>query len=502
MSFLFSSLGCLGTKEWRSAGFSEGEVRNQVLALKTELTNEINTYIASLDDVNKYAEAQKEIVRKQDMEYQRQIAEEVDYYFLKWDQLFRTKGKALLEEKARLEAEKKRAEEAKAAAVEADRKAAKEAAEKVAKEDSARAAAAAFVASKAVNDEPMEFSYYGVEEALQAGHLLKCEESAIKLEERRQQIYQEVAITNEKLRLGLSNECSCLDLLLIIASHAQKHESKIKMLTKTIAGRRIITKVDGLLGTFFDSSCPQSITVAIFAEKIVEQQDRSKQKAIFAHALVIVKVSAEVPLALDLVLCQLNRACIYMTPKYITYSKSVFGTKQAYLKAIGYKEAKGEIESEESYVSRVKSCMKLYGALVQTKVEGVENKHDLTDGWAWLGSFLKFLPANLYTANALLAFLDMAGFALYEQYKKDFISALEIIYRDFVVALKEQGQDAKLTSVITGIQTFIESQKFLEEPEGRTLQSRLLSRHFSPEHSKPSWSSLENRRVDSGILMY
>lgn len=74
----------------------------------------------------------------------------------------------------------------------------------------------------------------------------------------------------------------------------------------------------------------------------------------------------------------------------------------------------------------------------------------------------------------------MAGFALYEQYKNDFISALQIIYRDFVVALKEQGQDAKLTSVITGIQCYIESQKFLEEPEGKSLQSCLLSRQFSP----------------------
>lgn len=82
---------------------------------------------------------------------------------------------------ARLEAERKRAEEAKAAAVEADRKAAKEAAEKVAKEDSARAAAAAVVASAVaigrqtdassvvVNDGSRKFRPDGVKEVLQAG---------------------------------------------------------------------------------------------------------------------------------------------------------------------------------------------------------------------------------------------------------------------------------------------------------------------------------------------
>ena len=39
--------------------------------------------------------------------------------------------------------------------------------------------------------------------------------------------------------------------------------------------------------------------------------------------------------------------------------------KPAYLKAIGYQEQNGEIESKDSYLERVKCLMKLYGALVQ-----------------------------------------------------------------------------------------------------------------------------------------
>lgn len=35
-----------------------------------------------------------------------------------------------------------------------------------------------------------------------AGNILRCAESALKLEERRQQIYKEVAMKNEELRLG------------------------------------------------------------------------------------------------------------------------------------------------------------------------------------------------------------------------------------------------------------------------------------------------------------
>ncbi|KAG5522001.1 hypothetical protein RHGRI_034274 [Rhododendron griersonianum] len=218
-------------------------VRNQVLALETDLMDENKKFIYALDRVKKYTEARQEIERKQDMQYQREIAEALDNHLTAIQRDHEHKSqieerrirddaaieeakrreKALQEEKlrqekARLEAERKRAEEAKAAAVEADRKAAKEAAEKVAKEDSARAAAAAVVASAVaigrqtdassvvVNDGSRKFRPDGVKEVLQAGNILKCAESAIKLEERRQQIYKEVAIKNEELRLG-SNTC-------------------------------------------------------------------------------------------------------------------------------------------------------------------------------------------------------------------------------------------------------------------------------------------------------
>ncbi|PSS28548.1 hypothetical protein CEY00_Acc03361 [Actinidia chinensis var. chinensis] len=39
---------------------------------------------------------------------------------------------------------------------------------------------------------------------------------------------------------------------------------------------------------------------------------------------------------MDLILAKLNRACIYIVPKYISYSKSQFDTKEAHHKAIGY----------------------------------------------------------------------------------------------------------------------------------------------------------------------
>ncbi|XP_057493580.1 uncharacterized protein LOC130779063 isoform X2 [Actinidia eriantha] len=52
----------------------------------------------------------------------------------------------------------------------------------------------------------------------------------------------------------------------------------------------------------------------------------------------------KVPLAMDLILAKLNRACIYTVPKYISYSKSQFDTKEAHHKAIGYMKMTERLE--------------------------------------------------------------------------------------------------------------------------------------------------------------
>ena len=133
--------------------------------------------------------------------------------------------------------------------------------------------------------------------------------------------------------------------------------------------------------------------------------------------------------------------------RFLLLFQSQFDTKEAYHKAVGYNEEDGGIESEESYISRVESYMRLYGALVQvsplissvsmlilhvvihfcqsfcthfsliydrkfvfvqTEITGVQNTHGVREGWAWLARFLNALPANLYTAVALLAFLEVS----------------------------------------------------------------------------------------------
>lgn len=75
---------------------------------------------------------------------------------------------------------------------------------------------------------------------------------------------------------------------------------------------------------------------------------------------------------------------------------------------------------------------------------------------------------------------QLAGFALFKKYKSQFRKILDNIYDNFLNALKAR-EDSKLNLVIAEIQYYIEDKKFLEEPEGRTLQAPPLSSTLVPE---------------------
>ncbi|XP_009782982.1 mRNA export factor GLE1-like isoform X2 [Nicotiana tabacum] len=471
------------------------EMRDQLSALEAEFMDENEKLASTLERVERNIEAQREMNRKFDMQYQRKIAEALDDHLtaVQRDHEHRSqieerrirddaareeakrKEKALQEEKARQEMiraeakvqarlEAERVEKEKAAALEAERKAAKEAAAAVEKK-----------VSESLMNVPSEANKVSKEVTIHkhsAGNTIRVSENAQKLEEKRLMICSEIASQNEALG-SRSNKAY------------RKYEMEIARRIRTITGTKenVRVKADELIKLISDSTCPQSISIAMFAQKVVSlcvNPTGSFNSAVYAYGRVIVLVTSKVPLAMDVLIGELDKVCIYAVPKYIIYSETAFQTKEAYYKAIGYAEEDGKIESTDSYVDRLSAYMKLYGALVQTEVEGCQNLHGLREGWAWIARFLNVLPANLYTAAALQAFLEMAGFALHKRYKTQFRKMLDIIAKDFLTALKDRG-DAKLNKVIVNIRNYIESNQFLKEPEGWRLRSNLESHNFTPE---------------------
>ncbi|XP_037496784.1 protein GLE1 isoform X2 [Jatropha curcas] len=513
-SYLMDGVGVLeGALFERSQEHQLGvkeELRNQISALEIELMRESEKSDSASMRVEKYVDARRESDRKFDTQYQRKIAEALDNHLTAIQRDHELKSqieerrirndaaneeakrreKALQEERlrqerARAEAEAKRkVEEAKMAALEAERRAAKEAAEKEAAEASKRIAAVVSQGDVAGHDgnvssansslQSQEAGSNGSDKPKSAGDIMRAAKSARNLEQGRLQKLKMLDDENQSLRLSSKLGFS-------------GHEKHILRLMKQISGTKenVSAKSSELIKIFKNPACPQSISIVTFAEKVVSLCTSPAFPA-FACSHVVVLVISQVPHAMDILLAKLHKACVYTVPKYIAYSKSAFDSRVAYLKTIGYEEHDGKIESTEEYLQRLESYMRLYGALVQTEVQGVQNPHGPKEGWAWLARFLNTLPANKYTAVALKAFLQTAGFVLFRKYRSQFRKLLNIILKDFLKVLRE-SEDSELRPIIIEIQSYIEDNEFIQEPEGRSLQGSLLSKVMAPG-SQPSRS--------------
>ncbi|OMO71964.1 Glycoside hydrolase, family 1 [Corchorus olitorius] len=393
------------------------EIRDRISALETDLMNETEKSCSAQAKVEKYREARLEVERKIDVEYQRRIAQGLDNYLTAIQRDHELESQI---EERRITSDSAHEEKAK---VEAEAK----------------------------------------------PKLIMAAESGLKQERERLEKLKEwdIEIRNQ---LSVRYSSSNVDF-----GSTERH---IGRLIRQIRGTRdnVRRKASELINIFNNPQyCPQAISIGYFAKKVVSHCE-SPDNAAFACGYVIVLVTSQFPQAMDLVVAQLQRACIYIVPKHISYSNSsAFESREAYLKAIGYQEDQdGKIESSKDYLKRLESYMKLYGALVQTEVPGCPNFHGLEQGWAWLARFLNALPANIYTAVALNAFLQMAGFALFTNYKSQFIKLLNIVSGNFLNALRAQ-EDPELRPIMAEIQAYLEDKKFLQQPEGRTLQAYLLS---------------------------
>ena len=466
------------------------EIRNKISALETALLNESQNSISSLLRVEKYKETRQELDRKVDTQYQRQIAEALDNHLtaLQRDRELRSqieerkirndaayeeaKRKAALQEekqqqeKAKAEAESKlKAEEVKRAALEAERKAVMEAKTKAAAEAEKRAAVEAekkaLESSKSITTGlAQETSSLSNAETKESGYVYRAAPNALNLEHGRLQKLKELCERNLVIRSSSRQDYT-------------SYESHISRNIRQIRGIRdnVRSKASELVKLLNDHHCPQSFSVEIFVKKVVSSC-AVPGSAPFAIAYVIVLITSQVPHVMDILLAELHRACLYTVPKHMVYKKSIFQSKEAYFRSIGYREDDEKLETTENYLKRIESYMELYGALVQTEIPNIQNLHGLQEGWAWLARFLNSLPANQYTAVSLYAFLKMAGFALFKRYKSQFLKMLNVISDNFLVDLKSHN----VPEIVANIKAYIDDKQFLQVPEGRNLQSNTLSR--------------------------
>ncbi|VVA91179.1 unnamed protein product [Arabis nemorensis] len=449
------------------------DIRNQVSVVETEIMNEIETSRSAIARVQKYSETRKEVERKLDLQYQRKVAEALDTHLTAVQREHQIKSQLeerkirseeaqeearrrerahqeekLRQEKARAEAEmlaKIRAEEAKK---EVERKAAKEVAEKEVADR--KAAEQKLAEEKAVTERVAGSSV--TTNAQAGGKSIQAAESALTLEKHRLKKLEELEAMNQSLKSRSNQDFSSFE----------KHIARV---IKQIRGTQdnVSTKSNEIVKIFKDPRCPVSISIATFAKKMVSAQDP------FACSYVIVYVTSQFPEAMDILLAELHKACIYTVPKHIVNSQSAWDS--------------------DAY-ERLDSIMRLYGALVQTDIRGgnVRNIHGIEHGWAWFARFLNKISANnRATATALNAFLQTAGFGLHRRYKTQFLKVVNIVREHFLPKLRAKKDTSNLQSrIITDMTTYLDDKMYLKEPEGRSLKTSTLSAEFTAEIDQQS----------------
>ncbi|XP_010494974.1 PREDICTED: protein GLE1 [Camelina sativa] len=447
------------------------DIRNQVTVVEMEIMNEVETSRSALARVEKYSETRKEVERKLDLQYQRKVAEALDTHLtavqrehkiksqieerkIRSEEEARRRERAHQEErtrqeKARVEAEmlaKSRAEEAKK---EFERKAAKEVAEK--EEADRKAAEQKLAEEKAVIERLSVAGSSASSNAQAGGKSIQAAESALTLEKHRLKKLEELGAINQSLKSSSNKDFSSFE----------KHIARvIKQIT--VVKDNVSAKINEIVKIFKDPSCPVSISIAIFAKKMVSSGQNP-----FACSYVIVYVTSQFPQAMDILLAEFHKACIYTVPKHIVNSQTAWDS--------------------EAY-ERLSSIMRLYGALVQTDIRGgnATNIHGIEHGWAWLARFLNNISANnRVTATALNAFLQTAGFGLHQRYKSQFVKVVNVVREHFLQRLRAKKDTKDLQLIIAEIMAYLDDRMYLKEPEGRTMKASLLSTEITAELDHP-----------------
>ncbi|CAA7033835.1 unnamed protein product [Microthlaspi erraticum] len=265
----------------------------------------------------------------------------------------------------------------------------------------------------------------------------------------------DIALTMEKERLKKLEELQETNKLLKSGSNQEfsRFENRVKRVMKQISGteERVTANINDLLRIFNDPSCPVSISIATLAKKMVSSNGTLANP--YACSYVVVYVTSKFPQAMDVLLAEFHRACVYTIPRNDDDDTAIHSS---------------------DYYERIDSVMRLYGALVQTDVG--ENIHGIDHGWAWLARFLnKTQPHNKATATALNAFLRSAGFGLHRRYRCQFLKLMSVVREHFLAKLIAEKDDCSgLQTIVSDITAYLDDRMYLEEPQGRSMRKNHL----------------------------
>ena len=138
-----------------------------------------------------------------------------------------------------------------------------------------------------------------------------------------------------------------------------------------------------------------------------------------------------------------------------------------YLIACGYVFSKeNTLESEESYISRMRALIMIYGAIIQTNLSSC-HPHGLKHAWQWLSNILNTPPRPVITAAVLHAFISVTAHKLYIVYKKQFAKLLFFIADCYIPMIEKVSKSQEIKK-----QTLVQLKLFVEDCCKRINQNK------------------------------
>ncbi|XP_054168233.1 mRNA export factor GLE1-like [Oppia nitens] len=192
-----------------------------------------------------------------------------------------------------------------------------------------------------------------------------------------------------------------------------------------------------------------SLTTKMFISVSTKQKDIS-----LTMAPIIVLLWSRFPIFGQIFLAHMQDRCPYLVPYYPKRDSAENETN--YLIACGFTVAKDGIpESEETFINRMRSLVKLYSAVIQCNIQ-TNHPHDLKHAWIWVSRLLNLEPRPAITAAVLESFLSITAHKMYRFYGKQFIKLLNFIVSDYLKRIETISPKGTKRQSLVKLQMFCE----------------------------------------------
>jgi nucleoporin GLE1 len=179
----------------------------------------------------------------------------------------------------------------------------------------------------------------------------------------------------------------------------------------------------------------------------VEQGDTQvyvHQSSAYAIAMTIVRVIQHYPEMVDVLMGHFLKKSPYVLPRYVVKENGM--SDETYKRMLGFvMTSEGAWETEESYHERMAGVIALYAAVLQTASPSTHLPHPrgIEYAWTWLARLCN-LPPRRITPSILLAFLQVAGHALYRSYSRQLMKIVRFILDVFLQKMPEGCTGSKM----------------------------------------------------------